>query len=887
MQALDVVIQVTDALAEAHSQGIIHRDIKPQNVMVTPQSRVKVLDFGLAKMVHRPEVTRAAEQHSVLSMPGVVMGTAPYMSPEQAKGVAVDARSDLFSVGVMLYECIAGYAPFSGETPIETCAQVIQLEPPPPSQLNPFVPAELDAVTLKALAKDPATRYQSAAELLEDLRRISLMPRGDQAGHAIPLKTPPQAPRRLTRLSGSLRRRRVLIPVVILAVPLALVALWNRGSTPSREATAWYRTGIEEIHNGAYYAASRSLEQCVEVDGQFALARARLAEAYVELDYSEKADKEIIRAQRLVAADAKLPELDALHFQAITHVVLRELDAAIDRYHQIVRLAPDNQKAQAYVDLGRAYEMDDQVNKARESYGQATTLAPDDAAAFLRLGMVAIQQNDAAGAMDALQRAETIYRDRGNQEGIAEAHYQRGVLFNNRGELDKARAELEQAFEIAGRDTGNLHQQIRARLELSKSFYTQGQITLAQQYARDAIELARADHRENLTTRGLIEIGKALTVLGHYPEADGYLTQALQYAEENKSRRNEARALMALGALRLTVHDASGGLSHIERALPLYERSGYTRDASLAHYEIGRVRYLAGDYEAAIQGYEQGLDLAEASGDEFHSARLLSAIGYVHADQERYPHANEYFSKSYASYSSLGNPLYTGYEAMNRGNMMWRLGRYEEAREQFAQAESIASHEDRPNMQMVARLSLLKAQMLLSERRIADAKTEASRAFRLYRAIGENAGHEAEVMYTLGITYSLSGATRRGVEMTGQALEQLSSVDHPWMFSGALLAHAEAKLMAGDPREALVNALRAQERLQQAARLDSEWRAWLIAARASSLLSNHAEAVKNASNAAATLALIQSEWGTDAFNHYVTRPDVIGYRSHLDRIQLH
>src|SRR5205085_1106239 len=115
---------------------------------------------GLAKVIH--SVEKQTHTQSQWSAPGLIVGTAPYMSPEQATGGAVDERSDLFSIGVVLYECVAGHAPFAGATPMEICARIIESDPPPPSHFNPRVPPELDAVILKALAKDPAARYASA-----------------------------------------------------------------------------------------------------------------------------------------------------------------------------------------------------------------------------------------------------------------------------------------------------------------------------------------------------------------------------------------------------------------------------------------------------------------------------------------------------------------------------------------------------------------------------------------------------------------------------------------------------------------------------------------------------------------------------------------------------
>jgi eukaryotic-like serine/threonine-protein kinase len=190
--AIDYARQILAALRFAHRHGIVHRDIKPHNVLVDAEGRLKVTDFGIAR-AGASQMTEA----------GSIIGTAQYLSPEQAKGAPVDQTSDLYSVGVVLYELLTGAVPFSGDTPVEIAMKHLSSVPPAPSALRGEVPRDLDLIVMRALAKDPAERYQSADEMEEDLARVArgaaVSPATEEAATAIISRPPVTAPTAITQ----------------------------------------------------------------------------------------------------------------------------------------------------------------------------------------------------------------------------------------------------------------------------------------------------------------------------------------------------------------------------------------------------------------------------------------------------------------------------------------------------------------------------------------------------------------------------------------------------------------------------------------------------------------------------------------------------------------
>ncbi|HEV2444507.1 MAG TPA: protein kinase, partial [Candidatus Sulfopaludibacter sp.] len=411
-RAAVVVAGVLRALEAAHRNGLVHRDIKPANVMLDSSDEVKVLDFGLAKEAPEPAPLPLPEDASLVetvtlsvTLPGMMAGTPAYMPPEQARALRVDARADLFSTGLVLYECLTGIAVFSGRTQREVLDKVCTEDPVPASVRVPELSKAWDRVLARALCKDPAGRYQSAAEMLEDVEALGAPQPGSWTGSVA------------MALAGT--RRRAAVSVIGAMVVLIVALLLTRGMGPHRpsaEAAGWYQRGAMALRDGTYYSAARVLQKAVDLDPDYGLAHARLADAVNELEDGARASAEML----LALAKTKPPGGTAgLYIDAINRTLTGDFTGAAKTYRQLADKAQGSEKAAALVDLARVYDKSQQPAKAIEACRESLANDPQSAAAHLRLGVLLGRAKSPECAQE-FDRAFALYQALSNTEGQAE-----------------------------------------------------------------------------------------------------------------------------------------------------------------------------------------------------------------------------------------------------------------------------------------------------------------------------------------------------------------------------------------------------------------------------------------------------------------------------------
>jgi tetratricopeptide (TPR) repeat protein len=689
----------------------------------------------------------------------------------------------------------------------------------------------------------------------------------------------------LTTINETFRRPRLSLATFLLAVVglAAVVWIFNQWWKPSPYepnpvALDFYNKGTEALRNGAFLQASKAFEQAIAADPNFALAHARAAEAYFEMDYADKAKDAMLRVQTLVPNRSRLAPMDALHLEAINATVSRDLDTAVKANQELVKLTPD--EPHAYVDLGRAYEKNDELKKAIDSYVDATNRTPQYATAFLRVAILYGRQGDQSSALAAFDKAEQLYQTDGNFEGQAEVSYQRGFLFNQLGQIAEARQHLQRALEIA-RTTGNDYQQVKTLLKLGDVLVDAGSVEDGRQHMQAALEMAQAKGIETYTKRALVDLGNSFLAVGNYEEVERYYKQSLELSQRQSDPRNTARAYLALASLADRLSRADDVERYVGQALPFYQQGNYRRETMQSLQLLARAKVQQGDYTVARKSFEEALQLSQRLGDETTALLSHQDIGLLLIRQGKYPEALDHTEETSKIANKLGMKKFVALSRIDRANALWRLGRYDDARTALAEAAPMAEKPDAAR-DLSSLYLLALARMALSQRSLPEAREKATQAVKIS---AEKVVSVAVIgRSTLGLAEALSGSGREVIAKSEEALKIARTSGDPYLISEALLLLAETLAEHGDSEGALKAALESQDFTQKIGKQDSEWLAYSIAANAARNLKRPQEAQDYASRAAQALSRLEQEWGKENYNNYLARTDVQVSRKQISEL---
>jgi tetratricopeptide (TPR) repeat protein len=845
-EAVTLALRIAEALAVAHAASVVHRDLKPQNIMLMRDGRPKLLDFGIAQTQLPPDVVASIETHTATETvrSGAVVGTPAYTSPEQVLQKPVDGRSDLFSLGAVLYECLTGQPAFLASTDVETWARVVYFEPPVPSTINRAVTPAMDALVAKLLAKDPDQRYGSAEAAAAGLRALG---------------------GRGTDLGMSRRQLALAAAAVVIAIAVTVITAWRltrpRPLPPAPpDAARWYSLGTEQLRDGSYASAERAFTEALKLYSDYPLALARLAEAQVALQEEREAAASVLRISTIVPDLSRVAGSDGVRLAAVRALVIPDLPRAIAEYQKIADSNPADRGA--WLDLADVQYRADRRASALETCDRALRVDPQYPAARLRRALIAADLRRRDQALKEFDEAERLYRAASNVEGQTEVLLGRARLLNGIGDVNQARSVVDAAAALA-QQTGNRFQQVRAALLKSNITVSLGDFDTARRMAAGAVDAARQNDFDTVAADGLVDLATALMFSTDYNGAEAELIHAIELARRREAKGVVVRGTLQLASLYLITYKPRDAIALADGML------GYIRFAQYKSHELKalsvlmRAKEMIGEYGEAQRLGRETLAESESLKDDATRGVALESLAGSAAGLGMLPEALTLRIQLEELYVSGKQNVLLAFNLANRAELLVRLGRFDEANGPLGRIDSGAAAHASGFTGRARRATVLRALAAIERRDFREAEGYCHQVL----AASPNAQDSTRDMAVTLLANAF--AQRRNPEppappaIDSGALSQVRELKY-W--------RATALVGRGDVAEALRVAQSALADMNTHPSDEYEWRMAALGAVAASRRGDPS-AVALAARAQNALSRLRAAWKQDAMA-YERRPDL-------------
>jgi len=835
-RAANVLAQTCRALQAAHDAGIVHRDLKPQNIMIDVEGTVKVMDFGIARSTDITGMTRT----------GQMMGTPDYMSPEQAMAKPVDARSDIFSLGIIGYEMLSGELPYTADTPFGSLIKRTKEKAPSLADIRPDTPDYLRDIVAKCLQIEPDLRYQSAAEILADLEAEMAPTQPSMIS---------QIPRRLRRTSraGKIGLAAALVAAIGLATllgtgtitlgsgetadgePAVVVDALSLAILPFRNATGnaeldWLSSSLPEMlradigQSAELRTVSNDRVHQILSDLKITPGSALDPSTITRLGSFSNAD--VIVSGQYVAAGAQIRIDATLHnLERQVEVVLNEqaqgeddLLAAVARLAATIRESMDlsagalaaleaasfspstgSVEALRYFNEGLQLERSSNFLEAAQQFQAATDEDADFALAYSKLGQTYKSLGRDDEAETASRTAQQLSTELPDYERllIAASHAQ---IVNDFPRAIEAYEQLSQAAP----------ENLETDFELAQLYDEVGAFDDARQRLA-AVLRYDPNYVDALYVSGRVEIRS-----GNPQGALQSLDQALRITEQSGNEEARARVLNAIGVAYMDMNQPDEALEQYQDALEIRRQLDDQRGTADTLNNIGRIQAGTGDLDGAFESYNAALSIRREIGDRDGIGGSLIDIGNLHGDRGEWDDALRFFNESLRIQRDLGNEILEAQVLNNIGVAYYEVGDYSLALTHYEQALSL-----REGVSVPAELA--ETLYNLGETSVALGEYDDSLAYYL-RALDEARASEDDFLVAvmaqgLGVVHGYQGRFAAALLSHQEAFELMQGMDTGFWLYIVTAGHGGALSNAGEFEAA---ALQFDAALELAQQLDSQ-----------------------------------------------------------------